>query len=109
MSFALSAYLNSSFEYVIFSSVVVIGGAIREHILSDITAKDYETIVFTLKCSEEALTQRHRKRGDTNEISYQWLRMESCPGDIVIDTDQKSIAQIVDDMRDIIAKLPDNR
>ena len=33
MSFALSTYLKSDFDYVIFSSVVVIGGAIRKAIL----------------------------------------------------------------------------
>lgn len=61
MSFALSTYLNSNFEYVIFSSVVVIGEAIRETILNDISAKDYTIIAFTLKCSEETLIDRHKK------------------------------------------------
>lgn len=72
MSFALSTYLNSNFNYVIFSSVVVIGEAIRETILKDITAKDYTTTAFTLKCAEETLIERHKKRGDTNEVLFQW-------------------------------------
>jgi len=102
MSFALSTYLKSNFDYVIFSSVVVIGGAIRENILNDITAKGYMTMAFTLKCSEETLTERHRNRGDTTEISFEWLQMEPYPGDYVINTDNKTVAQIVGEIRNII-------
>ncbi len=102
MSFALSTYLNSNFDYVIFSSVVVIGEAIREAILNDITAKNYTTIAFTLKCSEETLLERHKKRGETNEVSFQWLRMKPHPGDFIINTDHKTIAQIVDEVKSII-------
>ena len=102
MSFALSVYLNSNFDYVIFSSVVVIGKQIREAILRDITANDYTVIAITLKCSEETLAERHKNRGDANEVSFQWLRMEPHPGDYVIDTSDKSIPQIVSEIREII-------
>ena len=105
MSFALSTYLNSSFDYVIFSSVVVIGEAIREAILNDITAKDYMTIAFTLKCSEETLAERHKNRGDANEVSFRWLRIEPCTGDYVINTDNKSVEQIVGEMKRIIDNM----
>ena len=73
MSFALSTYLNSSFDYVFFSSVVVVDKTIREAILKDITAKDYSVIGITLTCSEETLRERHKKRGDQNECSFFWL------------------------------------
>ena len=102
MSFALSTYLNSNFDYVIFSSVVVIGEEIREAILKDITARDYTTIAFTLKCSEETLIERHKKRGDNNEVLFQWLRMKPHQDDYVINTDQKTIAQVVQEIRSII-------
>ncbi|MDE7363244.1 MAG: hypothetical protein K2N38_15080 [Oscillospiraceae bacterium] len=46
MSFALSNYLDSGFDYVFFSSVVVIGKEIREAILKDITAKDFSVILI---------------------------------------------------------------
>ena len=59
MSFVLSTYLNSAFDYVIFSSVVAIGDPIRREIVNAITAEDYEVIGFTLTCSEETLRQRH--------------------------------------------------
>lgn len=106
ISFAISNYLNSGFAYVIFSAVVVIGETIRSAILNDITAKGYETIAFTLKCSEEELAQRHKKRGDATEVSLHWLRMEPHPGDYVIDSDGKTIFQVVDEIRTIVDGKP---
>lgn len=53
ISFALSTYLNSKFDYVFFSSVVAVDKAIREAILNDITSKHYSVICFNLTCSEE--------------------------------------------------------
>ena len=105
ISFALSTYLNSGFDYVIFSSVVVIGGEIRKSILEDITAKNYITIAFTLKCSEKTLIERHRHRGDMNEVSFQWLRMEPHANDYVIDTDGKTISQIAAEIKHIIGRV----
>lgn len=104
MSFALSTYLNSDFDYVFFASVVAVDKAIRDAILGDVTAKDYSVIGFTLTCSEETLLERHRKRGDKNECSFFWLHLKPYEGDYVIDTDNKSIRQIVDEMRAIIDK-----
>ena len=64
MSFALSTYLKSKFDYVLFSSIVVLGEKLRKSILRDITADNYTVIAFTLKCSEETLIERHKNRGD---------------------------------------------
>lgn len=102
MSFALSTYLDSGFDYVFFSSVVAVDKAIREAILRDITAKDYSVSGFTLTCSEETLLERHKKRGDANECSFFWLHLKPHQGDYVIDTDNKSVQQIVDEMKVII-------
>ncbi len=102
MSFALSTYLNSSFDYVFFSSVVVVDKTIREAILKDITAKDYSIIGITLTCSEETLRERHKKRGDENECSFFWLYLKPHEGDYVINIDNKSVQQIVDEMKVII-------
>ena len=104
MSFALSTYLNSKFDYVIFSSVVVLGDPIRKNILDDISAKDYEVIGFTLTCSEETLIERHKNRGDDNECCFDWLRMEHYPNDYVINTDNKTPEQVADEIRSIIKK-----
>ena len=99
MSFILSNYLDSGFEYVFFTSVVLTDPRIREGILNGITAGDYDTIGFTLTCSEETLKSRHDKRGDEGETSYFWLRLPPYPGDIVIDTDHKGIREVVREMK----------
>ena len=75
---------------------------IREAILKDITAKDYSVIGITLTCSEETLRERHKKRGDANECSFFWLHLKPHEGDYVINTDNKSVQQIVDEMKVII-------
>lgn len=102
ISFALSTYLDAKFDYVILSSVVVIGEPIRAAILRDITAKDYMTLAFTLKCSEETLRERHRQRGDSGEVSFQWLKMKPHPGDFVINTDHKTPEQIAEEIKRIV-------
>ena len=97
MSFALSTYLNSGFDYVFFSSVVVVDKAIREAILKDITAKDYSVIGITLR-------ERHKKRGDENECSFFWLHLKPYEGDYVINTDNKSVQQIVNEIKAFLGK-----
>ncbi len=99
MSFILSNYLDSGFEYVFFTSVVLTDPRIREGILDGITADDYDVIGFTLTCSEETLKNRHDKRGDEGETDYFWLRLPPYPGDIVIDTDHKGIREVVREMK----------
>lgn len=102
MSFALSTYLNSDFDYVFFPSVVAVDRAIREAILRDITARDYMTIGFTLTCSEATLLKRHKQRGDEGECSFYWLHLEPYAGDYVIDTDGKTVRQVACEMKAII-------
>lgn len=105
MSYVLSTYLNLNFNYVVLSSVRMIYQTIRESMLKDITAKDYMTIGFTLTCSEKTLIERHKKRGDTNEVSFEWLRLEHHPNDYVINTDNKSVTEIVGEIKSIINQL----
>ena len=99
MSFVLSNYLDSDFEYVFFTSVVLTDPQIRKSILDGITAKDYETIGFTLTCSEETLKNRHDKRGDKGETNYYWLHLPPCEGDVVVNTDGKRIRDVVREMK----------
>ena len=102
MSFILSNYLDSDFEYVFFTSVVLTDPEIRKGILSGITASGFETIGFTLTCSEETLKKRHDKRGDRGETDFRWLRLPPGPEDIVIDTDSKSVREVVREMKQYI-------
>lgn len=104
MSFVLSNYLHSEFEYVFFTSVVLTDPKIRENILNDITATNYKVIGFTLTCSEETLVKRHDQRGDKGNTSFRWLHLPPYPTDIVIDTDNKTIREIVREMKQRINK-----
>ena len=99
MSFVLSNYLDSDFDLVFFTSVVLTDATIRESILRGINAKDYDVIGFTLTCSEETLKKRHDRRGDKGETNYYWLHLPPCPGDIVIDTDDKRVRDVVREMK----------
>ena len=99
MSFVLSNYLNSEFDYVFFTSVVLTDAGIRENILKDITATDYEVISFTLTCTEETLAFRHKQRGGNGEPSYRWLHLPPYPTDMVINTDNMNIQKIVQEIR----------
>ena len=104
-SFVISTYLKMKFKYVFFSSVILTDKNIREKIITKIDAKNFKTIGFTLMCSEETLSKRHKKRGGKNEVSYHWLRLETYPGDIVIDTDNKKVRQIVDEIKNTIYEI----
>ena len=106
MSFLLSNYLDSDFEYVFFTSVVLTDPGIREGILNGITARDYTTIGFTLTCSPETLKKRHDRRGDKGETNLYWLSLPPCPGDVVVDTDGKSVREIVKEMKRTIDAFP---
>ena len=104
MSFALSTYLNSDFEYVIFSTVVATDFEIRENILKDIEADDYEVLGFTLTCTKETLQKRHDKREGKGkgEVNLYFLNLPPYPTDTVIYTDDKSVAQIAQEICSII-------
>ena len=100
-TFVLSTYLKSNFDYVIFSSARMMYPPNRKSLLKNITAKNYETIGFTLTCSEKTLTERHKKRGDAGEVSFEWL-YNRYPDDFVINTDDKTVTQIVKEIKNII-------
>ncbi len=102
MAFVLSNYLDSGFSHVFFTSVVLTDPGIRNHILEMITAEGYDVTAFTLTCSVQALKKRHDRRGDPGEANFYWLRLPPCPGDTVIDTDNKKIPEIVREMKNII-------
>ena len=104
MSFVLSNYITSGFDYVFFASVVLTDNKIRENILKDITATDYEVIGFTLTCSEETLIKRHSKRGDQGNTNFHWLHLPPYPTDIVINTDNKPVQRIAQELNRYIKR-----
>lgn len=38
-------------------------------------------------------------------LSFEWLRLAPCPNDYVIDTDNKTVSQIVNEIKSIIDQL----
>ena len=48
------------------------------------------------------MIKRHKKRGDENEVSFYWLHLDAYPGDYIINTDNKEVGEIVDEIRNII-------
>jgi adenylylsulfate kinase-like enzyme len=94
MSFALSTYLKSRFDVVIFSSVILIDQEIRSNILKDIDSEGYVVQSFHLKCSTTTLLQRHRGQRGTTEPGYEWLQIQPLPNDVVIDTDNRSVEEV---------------
>ena len=102
MSFVLSTYLKSKFDYVFFSSVVLTSPEIRKNILADIDYDDYDILGFTLTCSKETLKRRHKNRGDKNDVNYYWLELPPIQGDTVIHTDNKNARQVAVEMFDMI-------
>jgi broad-specificity NMP kinase len=105
MPFVLSNYLNLNFKYVFLSSVRMIDEGNRTSLLNKITANDYMTIGFTLTCSEKTLMERHKKRGDKGECSFEWL-LDRNPNDFVINTDNKTVEQIADEIKKIVDIRP---
>ena len=102
MSFVLSNYLNSEFEYVFFASVVLTDPGIRENILKQITATGYEILGFTLTCSEQTLTHRHDQRGDEGQTNFHWLHLPACAGDVVVNTDNKTVREVARELKGYI-------
>lgn len=62
MSFVIRTYLESSFDYVIFSSVVFTDKPITDGILNAIEIKSYDLLFFMLSCSRSTLKARSAKR-----------------------------------------------
>lgn len=89
MAFLISTYLNAGFEIVIFSSIVLTNPDMRRSILKSITATDFDVMSFQLTCSEDTLMERHKAEGE-DAVSFFWLQLPPCPGEIVIDTDGKT-------------------
>ena len=104
VSYVLSNYLESGFEYVFCSSVIFTDKDIRENILKNIEYKNFDIIGISLMCTEKTLFERHKNRGDNNDVSYYWLRLGPYSGDYVVNTDDKKIDDIVEELKNIIIK-----
>lgn len=55
-----------------------------------------------MKCSQETPIERHRNRGDDGEIDFQRLRQAPALGDYVIDADNKTVEEVVAEIKSLI-------
>jgi len=73
MAFVVDNYLHSKFDYVFFSSIVLVDKQIRERILRLITYKDYQLIFITLHADTNTLTKRAKIRDNNRSPIFRLL------------------------------------
>jgi hypothetical protein len=103
MAFVLQTYLQSNFDYVILSSIVLSDLAITARILGRITGVEYDLLSFTLMCDEATLTERARQRDDV--VSPRFIVLEetrALANTIKIDTANRQPDEVVDKMLSVI-------
>jgi len=99
MAFVLQTYLQSKFDYVILSSIVLSVPAITERILERIKGVDYELVSFTLMSDEATLLKRAKERDNNLDPHFVVLEQtRNLPNTIKITTTNKSPEEAVDEM-----------
>ena len=103
MAFVLQTYLQSKFDYVILSSIVLSDPSITARILERMNSVEYDLLSFTLMCDAATLYERARQR-DAN-LSPIFIVLEETKAldkTIKIDTVNKKPEEIVDEMLAVI-------
>jgi broad-specificity NMP kinase len=99
MAFVLQTYLQSKFEYVILSSIVLSVPAITDRILQRINGVEYELRSFTLICDEMTLTNRAQQRDNNLTPHFTLLaQTRNLSNTIKIETANRSPEEVVDEM-----------
>ncbi len=103
MAFVLQTYLQSKFDYVILSSIVLSDPSITARILERINGVEYDLLSLTLICDEATLTERARQRDDHMNPCFTLLEATKALGNTIkIDTTNKKPEDIVDEMLSVI-------
>lgn len=103
MAFVLQTYLQSKFDYVILSSIVLSDPFIIARILERIRNIEYDLLSFTLMCDEATLTERAKRRdGESNPQFFLLEATRALINTIKIDTSNKKPEKIVDEMLPVI-------
>jgi hypothetical protein len=102
MAFVLQTYLQSKFDYVILSTIVLSDPDITERILSMIKDVEYELLSFTLICDADTLKDRARQRD--NNISPHFLTLDQTMelDTVKTNTADRTPEDVVDDMIAIV-------
>ena len=103
MAFVLQTYLQSKFDYVILSSIILSDTSITARILERISGVDYDLLSFTLMCDEAALAERAQRRDAEAEPRFLVLEETRALVDTVkIDTTNSTPEETVDEMLSVI-------
>lgn len=95
MAFVVDNYLKSGFEYVVFSSIVLLNEPIRNKILHLISFKDFDLIQFTLYASKEILTKRAYQRDHNTAPEFWFLEKSLKQKSYLIDTSNNTPEETV--------------
>lgn len=103
MAFVLQTYLQSKFDYVILSSIVLSDPSITARILERISGVEYDLLQFTLICDKATLAERARQRdGETDPQFFLLEATKALTGTIKIDTINKKPQAIADEILHVI-------
>jgi broad-specificity NMP kinase len=102
MSYVLNTYLESKFDYVIFSSVVLTEKSITDGILNGITARDYDLLFFMLSCSRSALKARSAARDSVASPEPRFTRAALKQDAIHLDTTDLTPKEAADKILKIV-------
>ena len=94
MSFVLRTYLESQFDYVIFSSVVLTDKPITDGILDAIGIQGYDLLFFMLSCSRSALEVRSTKRDKMTDPESRFTHAAKGQDAIHIDTTDMTPSEV---------------
>ena len=103
MAFVVQTYLQSRFDYVILSSIVLSEPSITASILERIGGVEYDLLSFTLLCDEATLTERAKQRdGNANPSFIVLERTRALADTFKIDSARKNPDEVVDEMLAVI-------
>lgn len=103
MAFVIQTYLQSEFDYVILSSIVLSVPLITEGILQRIKGVEYELVSLTLMCDEKTLIARAKERDNNQSPDFVVLEQtRKLSNTIKIETADKSPEEVVDEMLAVI-------
>ncbi|HEY91358.1 MAG TPA: hypothetical protein G4O07_05940 [Dehalococcoidia bacterium] len=94
MSFVLRTYLESRFDYVIFSSVVLTDKQITDGILDAIGIEGYDMLFFMLACSHSTLEARSARRDNVASPESRFTRAAKEQDAIHIDTTEMTPVEV---------------
>lgn len=104
VAFVLNNYLESNFEYVFLTSIILCDLGLRNKILDMIQSENYDLICFRLTSSEEILKTRVKQRDNVDNPFFFFLNQKAQADESIIDTTSGSIEDNVLEIKKEIEK-----